>query len=151
MNPDQHAQELLDALAIRRLCDLNLLVFFARHPRTLLASEQLAGFIGFDLPQIAESLETLLRAGFLKRTAHSSYSARMYIFALDGPGAAPLTSLVQFVSTRDGRLATMRALGRRLADGRARGAEARPRPTLMRSTAEPANDAEPRVQQRATR
>ena len=112
MNPDQHAQQLLDALEIRRLCDLDLLVFFARHPRTLLTSEQLAGFIGFDLAQIAESLESLLRAGFLKRVVHLSYSARMYIFALDGPSAVPIGSLIQFVSSRDGRLATKRALAR---------------------------------------
>lgn len=133
------------------MSDLDLLVFFARHPRTLLTSEQLAGFIGFDLPQIAESLEALLRAGFLKRTAHLSYSARMYIFALEGPSAEPLTSLVQFVSTRDGRLATKRALAERSADGGARGSDMYPRPTLARPTAESANDAEPRVPREGAR
>jgi hypothetical protein len=151
MNLDQHARQLLDALQIRRLCDLDLVVFFARHPRTLLASEQLAGFIGFDLVQIADSLETLLRAGFLKRTAHLSHSARMYVFAPDGPGAAPLSSLVKLVSTRDGRLATRRALARRSADGGARDAEAGPRPTLVRPPAELANDAEPRGLRRGAR
>jgi hypothetical protein len=145
MNPEQRARQLLHAVEISHLCDLDLLVFLARHPRTLLASEQLAGLIGVDLPQIAESLETLVRSGFLKRTARLSHSAPMYVFAPDGPGNAPLASLVQFVSTRDGRLAIRRALARRSADEGTRGAETSPRPTLVRPPADSANDGEPRM------
>jgi hypothetical protein len=31
-----------------RPCDLDLLIFFARHPRILLASEQLAVLLGYE-------------------------------------------------------------------------------------------------------
>ena len=41
--------------AIQRPCDLDLLVFFARHWRALLSSEQLARLLGYPLKEIARS------------------------------------------------------------------------------------------------
>lgn len=117
MKAEQDAGQLLARLDVRHPCDLDLLVFFARHPRTLVASEQLAMFTGYELNQIAESLEVLLGAGFLKRTPSSNSVARMYVFVSEGPDAESLSSLVQFMSTRDGRLAARLALTRRSAQG----------------------------------
>ena len=117
MNAEQDPGQLLNRLDVRHPCDLDLLVFFARHPRTLVASEQLATFTGYELKQIADSLEVLLEAGFLKRTPSSNSVARMYVFLSEGPDAESLSSLVQFMSTRDGRLAARLALTRRSAEG----------------------------------
>jgi hypothetical protein len=116
-------------------------VFFARHPRALLASEQLAAYIGHSLQQIAESLEVLVNLGVLSRTANSTHAARMYVFSADGSPVAAPTSLLEFVSTREGRLAVKRELLSRSSNG-ARGAgpgeesdghvQTGARPTLVR-------------------
>lgn len=37
---------------LRHPCDLDLLLFFNRHPRALLTSERLAAYVGYDLNQI---------------------------------------------------------------------------------------------------
>ena len=94
-------------------CDLDLLLFFARHPRTLLASEQLAAFLGYGVKEITASLNLLLEAGLLTRTPNPKHAARMYIFAVDGPGAGWLSALVKLASTREGRLELIWALRRR--------------------------------------
>lgn len=49
-------------------CDIDLLLFFARHPRTLLASGQLAALLGYGVNEIAASLDLLLDAGLLTKT-----------------------------------------------------------------------------------
>jgi hypothetical protein len=137
MTSEQHARRLLDELGITHLCDVDLLVFFARHPRALLASDQLAAFTGYSLPQIAESLDVLVQLGALRRTVASAHAARMYVFTPAGSNGNPLTALLEFVSARQGRLAMKRALLHRSTDD-ARGAEsgeafgAGARPTLVR-------------------
>ena len=96
--------------ALQRPCDLDLLVFFAKHPRTLLTSERLARLLGYQLKEIAQSLDVLLGAGFLTRTQDLARPARMYVFA---PGVAndeSLPAIVEFASTREGRLALRRAV-----------------------------------------
>src|SRR2546426_4848583 len=45
---------------LRHPCDLDLLLFFSRHPRAFLLSERLAEYVGYDLTQVMQSLETLL-------------------------------------------------------------------------------------------
>jgi hypothetical protein len=47
----------LDAIGLRDVCDLDLLLFFTRHPSAVLSSEQLAAHVGYDLPQVARSPE----------------------------------------------------------------------------------------------
>lgn len=99
---------------IRRPCDLDLLIFFVRHPRSLLASESLAGFLGYDLKEIAESLDALLDARLITRTQTSAHAARLYVLAIEttdgdtNPGR--LSSLLALASTREGRLALRAAL-----------------------------------------
>jgi hypothetical protein len=53
---------------IRNGCDLDLLVFLYRHPRTLLTNEQIAAFVGRDMKQVAQSLDTFIEAGLMERT-----------------------------------------------------------------------------------
>ena len=109
MDRDEIAQ-LLDRLGeLRRRCDLDLLLFFARHPRAMLTSETLASFLGYDLGEIADALDALLAAGFLTRQQTPAHAARMYVFSPPAPPDDRLPRLVHLAGTREGRLA-LRAL-----------------------------------------
>jgi hypothetical protein len=106
---DQH-----DVLRYPR--DLDLLVFFARHPRALLSSDQIAAFLGYGTNDIAASLELLLEAGFVTRTPHPRHAARMYVLAATPPGGGWLPALTNLAATREGRLALIREIRRRASD-----------------------------------
>src|SRR5437867_8063794 len=55
--------DLLDRIGcLRHPCDLDLLLFFSRHPRAYLITERLAEYVGYELPQVAQSLETVITA-----------------------------------------------------------------------------------------
>jgi hypothetical protein len=90
--------------------DLDLLVFFAKHPRTLMASEQLARLLGYKITDIAQSVDVLLGAGFLTRAENGSRSAQMYVVVTDGTSRGWLSDFLELASTRDGRLALRLAL-----------------------------------------
>src|SRR5665213_936108 len=110
-NEDDPARTLLKRLpAFQRPCDLDLLAFFAKHPRTLMSSEQLARLVGYQLKEIARSLDVLLAAGFLTRTQNPARLAGMYVFATGGTNGGSLPAVVELASTREGRLALRRAL-----------------------------------------
>lgn len=110
--PD-HTQRLLDRLAVlRHPCDLDLLIFFARHPRTLLASEQLAVLLGYEFTQLAASLDLLVGAGCVTRTPNQTGAAQMYLFDAGTPCHEWLPDLLQVASTREGRLAMLGVLKR---------------------------------------
>jgi hypothetical protein len=83
---------------------LDLLLFFVRHPRTLLTSEQLATVLGYEPAYIAASLERLLGAGLLTRTQNRAHAARLYIFTPGATSGGWLPSLLRLGSTREGRL-----------------------------------------------
>jgi hypothetical protein len=121
-----NVREILDRIGVfRHPCDVDLLVFFARHPRTLMPSEQLASFLGYEQAQVAESLDVLIEAKFLERTPNSTHPARLYVFAVNGPSGGWLPALLRHAATRDGRLAIRRALTPEGSTGRAK---AGPRP-----------------------
>jgi DNA-binding MarR family transcriptional regulator len=91
-------------------CDLDLLLFFYRHPRAYLIGERLAQYVGYDLPQIGRSLDTLSTAGLLRRSPDSSRPVRLYVLT---PGSALggwVASLLRFAATREGRLAVIHVL-----------------------------------------
>jgi hypothetical protein len=96
------AVQLVDAAGLRDVCDLDLLLFFSRHPRVVLSSEQLAAYVGYDLPQVARALDLLLGAGLLKRTLHHGAPGRMYVLEIDS-GEERLESLRRVCATPDGR------------------------------------------------
>ena len=98
---------------LRHPCDLDLLLFFARHPRTLITSEQIAVWLGYELKQIADSLEILLEGGLLTRTQNPTHAARLYVLAIGGTTGGWLPSLLELASTRQGRLAIREVLSRR--------------------------------------
>jgi DNA-binding MarR family transcriptional regulator len=89
--------------AIRDACALDLLVFLYRHPRTLLTSEQLAAFVGYDMKRVVQAMDAFIAAGLLERTQNPNHAARMYLLVLDGPERGGLTALLALASTRQGR------------------------------------------------
>jgi hypothetical protein len=105
-------QDLLESTGIEHPCDLDLLVFFHRHPRVLLTSEQLAARVGYDLKQVARSLDFLIERGLLSRSQTQTRVARVYLFGPDGAEAS-VERLLQLGSTPDGRTALIRLLGER--------------------------------------
>ena len=107
------AYRLLARAGIARVADLDLLMFFARHPRALLSSESLASFLGYDLKDIADSLEALMAAGLLTRVQTPAHAARLYVFAADEATGEWLPSVVALSSTREGRLALRQGLRER--------------------------------------
>lgn len=118
MDQDDDAHTLIKRIdALRHPCDLDLLVFFVKHPNTLLASEQLASFMGYDIKQLAESLDVLLDAGLVTRSQTRGRVARMYVLATGGIHGGWLPSLVALASTRAGRLALHRAI-KKLSSGK---------------------------------
>src|SRR5688572_20357831 len=102
MNRDD-ARRLLDRIEVlRNACDLDLLLFFARHPRSLLASGALATFLGYSLGQVAGSLDVLMTAGLLTRMQTPRHAARLYVFSTGATTAEWLPSLLRHASTRRG-------------------------------------------------
>jgi hypothetical protein len=104
--------------------DLDLLLFFYRHPQAFLKSERLAEFVGYDLPQIERSLETLMTAGLLRQSPDSTRPARLYVLTRSSsPLGGWLSSLLRTAATRQGRLAVIHALKQRRSPGLTGGGE----------------------------
>lgn len=94
-----------------------MLLFFYRHPRAYLMSERLAAYVGYDLPQVEQSLETLITAGLLRRSPGPTDPARLYVLTRRSTLGARLSSLLRFAVTREGRLAVIHALKQRQSSG----------------------------------
>ena len=111
-NELDHARTLLNRIpaTVQHTSDLDLLVFFARHSRTLMTSGDLARLLGYQIKEIAKSLEVLLKAGLLTRTQNPTSARRLYVFETGGTNSAWLPAFVEFASTREGRMDLSRAL-----------------------------------------
>jgi hypothetical protein len=117
MSP-KHVGDLLDRIGcLNHACDLDLLLFFHRHPRVVLTSERLATYIGHDLSRVAQSLDTLIGAGLLSRTQRPGGVERMYALVIVGPQGGWLDALLHLASTREGRLAVLAVLARPQPEG----------------------------------
>ena len=103
----QHLEETRRLLAhtsvVRNGCDLDLLVFLYRHPRTLLTSEQLAAFVGHEMSVVAKALDAFIAAGFVERLHNPTHSARMKLLVIRGPEGKDLKRLLELASIRQGR------------------------------------------------
>jgi hypothetical protein len=108
----EQAQRLLArAPVIQAACDLDLLIFLHRHPRALLTTEQLAGFVGYNLKEIVKSLDAFIAAGLLDRTNQpSTHAARLFVLSLAGTQGRGTRALVELGSTRPGRERILGAL-----------------------------------------
>ena len=96
--------------SIRKGCDLDLLLFFYRHPRALLTGDQLVAYLGYDRERIEDSIERLIEAGLLTRSQNPARAARLYVLELDGVPGGLLSSLASIAVTRAGREDAMRLL-----------------------------------------
>jgi DNA-binding IclR family transcriptional regulator len=102
-------QHLLERIGVlRHPCDLDLLLFLHRHPHSILTSERLAAYVGYDLNQVGRSLDLLTEAGLLERSQNPTHAARLYV--LKTPDVGWLTSLLNIANTPDGRRSLMQAL-----------------------------------------
>ncbi len=118
--------DLLDRIGcLRHPCDLDLLLFFYRHPQAYLKNERLADYTGYELPQVAQSLETLITAGLLRQSPDSTSPARLYVLEHGSTLGQRLSSLLRTAATRQGRLAVIDALKQR-SSGRSSGGQAEP-------------------------
>ena len=104
-------RSLLDRIgAIRRPCDLDLLVFFYRHPRALLTAEQLIAYLGRDREEVVKALDGLIEAGLVTRAQNPSRTARLYVLELDALPGGLLKSFLEIATSREGRHELMRLL-----------------------------------------
>lgn len=91
-------------------CELDVLVFLYRHPRTLLTNEQLAAFVGYEMKQVAKSIEAFIEAGLLERTQNSMHAARLYVLVLNGPQSGGIKEILDLASTTQGRRIILQVL-----------------------------------------
>jgi hypothetical protein len=111
MTTDDSVRVLLDRVrGIQHACDLDLLLFFSRHPRVLLTSEQLVAYLGYERDQVATSLDGLIDAGLLTRSQNPSHAARLYVWEHGGPSGGALDSLLKIAATREGRRVVLRLI-----------------------------------------
>jgi hypothetical protein len=115
---------------VRHPCDLDLLLFFYRHPCALLSAEQLVACLGYDRERVAKSLDGLIEAGLVMRSQKPSHAARLYVLALDALPGGLLLSFLKIAATREGRVEAMRLLGSR--PGAGPGARLRRRASLSK-------------------
>ena len=114
MQPPDLKHLLARTPVIQSACELDLLAFLHRHPRTLLTSEQLAGLVCYRIKEIAKALDAFIEAGLLERTTQQSmHAARMFLLLLDGPQGEPAGALLELAGTRGGRRAILEALNSR--------------------------------------
>jgi hypothetical protein len=98
---------------VRSACDLDLLLFFKRHSHSLLTTEQLARFVGYGVSAVTEALEHLQAAGLVASFRDRAAEVDLYMLTggdRGGSSALSLSSLLEFASTRDGRLAVIDTL-----------------------------------------
>ncbi len=95
---------------IRYACDLDLLMFFFRHPCALLSVEQVAAQVGYARERVEESLDALIDSGLVKHSESPSHAARLYALQLGGPPGEQVTPILQIAATHEGRRKVMRLL-----------------------------------------
>ena len=107
----QHSeiQRLLAAGGVQQQCHLDLLLFFRRHPDTLITSEQLAKFVGHDLRQVGRSLDALVARRVVLRSPNPTHAARRYTLASVAPDEW-LHQLIRVADTLEGRRELRRLL-----------------------------------------
>ena len=107
----QELRSILEQIrGIRHPCDLDLLLFFYRHPRALMTGEQLVAYMGYDREQVAKSLDGLIESGVLTRSQNPSHTARLYVLELHAFPGGVLSSFLEIAATRRGRQQAMRLL-----------------------------------------
>jgi DNA-binding MarR family transcriptional regulator len=115
-NPDLQPAETAHDVLLNLLgcpCDLDVLIFFLRHPRVLLTLDDLAARVGYDVHDVGASIAVLAARGLLEHSKDGAErrqsEAVLYRFtlrkwdAIRGP-------LLYLASSADGRRSLRRAL-----------------------------------------
>ena len=97
---------------LRHPCDLDILLFFHRFPRVLLTSEKIAQYVGYDMKQVGNSLETLIAAKLISRSPNPAHDARFYVFTAD-LSVEWLRAVLSAVGAPNGRTRLIRILKQR--------------------------------------
>ena len=91
-------------------CDLDLLMYFSRHPLALLTRKGLSRAVGYDARQIKASVDALVAAKLLQGSSSTCRPrAELYRFT-PGVWTTVLPGLLQFASSADGRQQLFQAL-----------------------------------------
>ncbi|MEO8156395.1 MAG: hypothetical protein ABI648_01270 [Betaproteobacteria bacterium] len=96
--------------AVRHTCDLDLLLFFHRHPRALLTSERIADWLGYERDKVAQSLDQLIDARLLTSLQNAARPARMYVLQWGAVPDGLMSQFMKIAATRQGRQDLMRLL-----------------------------------------
>jgi hypothetical protein len=107
----RHARALLGLL--EHPCDLDLIVFFFRHPRALLTLHDVAARVGYHEDQVRAGVDTLERAGLLtwsKGGPEESASDSRLFELTPGAWADILPAFLWVARSVDGRRTLRRAL-----------------------------------------
>jgi hypothetical protein len=111
MSIEQRARRLLERMGVlEHPSDLDLLIFFARHPHSLLSSEHLSVLLGYDITHIAASLDRLVAAELVRRTQTSKHAARLFVLSDGGTHRDWFPDLLTIGATREGLLALLAVL-----------------------------------------
>lgn len=110
VNTDAIRSMLAHIRVIRYACDLDLLMFFYRHPCALLSVEQVAAQVGYARERVEESLDALIDSGLLKHSESPSHAARLYALQLGSAPGEQVTPILQIAATHEGRRKVMRLL-----------------------------------------
>src|SRR2546422_3368587 len=102
MSKVESLEQLLDSARIKTSCDLDLLLFLARHPDALMTTEALAAMVGYDLQEIAKSLDLLIERQLLERPQKPTHTTRLYRFRA-AHGAPALHQILEIAATSEGR------------------------------------------------
>lgn len=118
MNSRRIDNLLKQATMLQNGCDVDLLLFFRRHPHVLLTGDQLTRYLGYDIHQVGNSLERMIAGGFIRKSQHAAHPARMYRLSNgSGDDDGALDALLELASTPDGRRAVIKALRGAAASG----------------------------------
>jgi hypothetical protein len=107
----RHARALLGLL--EHPCDLDLIVFFSRHPRALLTLHDVAARVGYGEDQVRAGVDTLQRAGLLtwsKGGSDESGSDARLFQLMPGAWADILPAFLWVARSVEGRRTLRRAL-----------------------------------------
>jgi DNA-binding MarR family transcriptional regulator len=105
-------EELLNIAPVKDPCDLDLLVFFARHPDALITSDQLALLVGYDVTLVARSLDLLVEHNLVQRSQNPTHLARLYRFRAEH-WDPKFQEILKIASTLEGRRQLRRLLNQR--------------------------------------
>src|SRR4051812_3848732 len=106
----RRAEDVLATIGVlRHPCDLDLLLFFQRHPRAMLTSDRIAAYVGYPLDRVERSLDLLTGTGFLERSQHPAYAARLHVLTAPAPGGW-LAALLEAGATPHGRRELLHAM-----------------------------------------